>query len=94
MCLTYFLSLYPFAVPKPDFLYKTASLQWGGGGCGGGVDIIFHVENKFWFRQILQIYQCSKLLYFATVNPNVSIKTLLKIESIYCLKTQNNHRSK
>ena len=27
MYLTYFLSLYPFAVPKPDFLYKTASLQ-------------------------------------------------------------------
>ena len=27
MYLMYFLSLYPFAVPKPDFLYKTASLQ-------------------------------------------------------------------
>ena len=25
--ITYFMSLYPFAVPKPDFLYKTASLQ-------------------------------------------------------------------
>ena len=44
MYLTYFLGLYPFAVPKPDFLYKTASLQWGG---GGGGDISFHVENKF-----------------------------------------------
>ena len=27
MYITYFVSLYPFAVPKPDFLYKTASLQ-------------------------------------------------------------------
>ena len=27
MYLTYFLSLYPFAVQKPDFLYETASLQ-------------------------------------------------------------------
>ena len=27
MYLSYFLSLYQFAVPKPDFLYKTASLQ-------------------------------------------------------------------
>ena len=34
MYLTYFLSLYPFAVPRPDFLYKTASLQWVGGGGG------------------------------------------------------------
>ena len=25
--LIYFPSLYLFAVPKPDFLYKTASLQ-------------------------------------------------------------------
>ena len=40
MYLTYFLSLYLFAVPKPDFLYKTASHQYGG-------DISFHVENKF-----------------------------------------------
>ena len=24
---TLLVSLYPFAVPKPDFLYKTASLQ-------------------------------------------------------------------
>ena len=46
MYLTYFLSLYPFAVPKPDFLYKIASLQWKGRGVGGG-DISFHVENKF-----------------------------------------------
>ena len=29
MCLTYLLSLYPFAVPKPDFLYKTATLRLG-----------------------------------------------------------------
>ena len=40
MYLTYFLSLYLFAVPKPDFLHKTASFQLGG-------DISFHVENKF-----------------------------------------------
>ena len=40
MYLTYFLSLFPFAVPKPDFVYKTASLQ-------SGRDINFHVENKF-----------------------------------------------
>ena len=40
MYLIYFLCLYPFAVPKPDFLYKTASLQQAG-------DISFHVENKF-----------------------------------------------
>ena len=46
MYLTYSLSLYAFAVPKPDFLYKTASLQWEGGGAVGG-DISFHVENKF-----------------------------------------------
>ena len=38
--LTYFLSFYPFAVQKSDFLYKTASLQ-------KGEDISFHVENKF-----------------------------------------------
>ena len=29
MCLTYLLSLYPFAVPEPDFLYKTATLRLG-----------------------------------------------------------------
>ena len=40
MYFTYFQSLYPFAVPKPDFLYKTASLQQRG-------DISFHAENKF-----------------------------------------------
>ena len=40
MYLTYFLSLYPFDVPKLDFLYETASLQYGR-------DISFHVENKF-----------------------------------------------
>ena len=27
MYIAYFLSLYPFAVPKPDFLYESASLQ-------------------------------------------------------------------
>ena len=27
MYITYFPSLYPFAVPKSDFLYKTASLR-------------------------------------------------------------------
>ena len=32
MYLTNIFSLYPFAVPKPDFLYKTSSLKWGGGG--------------------------------------------------------------
>ena len=42
MNLTWFLSLYLFAVPKPDFLYETASLQHGG-------DISFQVENKFYF---------------------------------------------
>ena len=45
MYLTYFLSLYPFAVPKPDILYNTAALQRGGGRGEG--DISFHVENKF-----------------------------------------------
>ena len=40
MYISDFLCLYPFAVPKPDFLYKNASLQLGW-------DISFHVENKF-----------------------------------------------
>ena len=47
MYLTYFLSVYHFAIPKPDFLYKTASLQQGRGRGRGGGDISFHVENKF-----------------------------------------------
>ena len=41
MYLIYFLSLYPFAVSKPDFLYETASLQWvGGGGGGAGTSVL------------------------------------------------------
>ena len=39
MYLTYFLSLCPFIVPKPDFLYKTASLHLGG-------DISFHCRKQ------------------------------------------------
>ena len=42
--LTYFLSLYPFAVPKPEFLYKTASLQQGGA--------IEEVDWAYWFRVV------------------------------------------
>ena len=56
MYLTYFFSLYPFAVPKPDFLYKTASLQQGG-------DISFHVENKFYLNHVLctDLWSCQDI---------------------------------
>ena len=40
------LSLYPFAVPKPELNHSIGVGGGGGSGVWGG-DISLHVENKF-----------------------------------------------
>ena len=62
MYLTYFLSLYPFAVPKPDFLYKTSSLQWGRGGG----------RHQFWCRK--QILVLNNFHAFSYIKKNFQKK--------------------